>query len=464
MATIDTTRPAGRTLRRLVDRLAKTRSEHQALEDYYTGEALCRPLSSKAQQKAYLRLVQLARLNYAELIVEAPRRRLRVDGFRTGADGDDEGDRAAWRIWQANQLDADSKQIFRMALTMRDAYVIVGQVDPTLGVPVISIEDPRYMVAEYDPARRRRMTAALKMVRDADRDLDLAYLYLADSTRAWVLRAARRTVDGNPLVSMDALEWVDETPIPFGVIPAVGFHTSPLGGRSWGEFERHIGTLDRINHGILARLEIATIQAFRQRAAEGGPTRDPQTGEEIDYANVFEASPGAIWHLPEGMKLWESGQVDLGPVREAVRDDVKDLAAVTSTPLYSMMPEAVTGSAEGASLAREGLVYKVEDHQDDYGESLEQMIALAFLQMGDTTRAARPDMEIRWRPAERFSLAERYDAASKAKDVLPLDTIRADVLQFSPQDVDRMRAEDEAAALAAPEPPAPIVVGAPVNA
>jgi hypothetical protein len=55
------------------------------------------------------------------------------------------------------------------------------------------------------------------------------------------------------------------------------------------------------------------------------------------------------------------GQVDLGPVRQAIRDDVQDLAAVTRTPLFYLTPDAANGSAEGASLAREGLVFKTED-------------------------------------------------------------------------------------------------------
>lgn len=51
-------------------------------------------------------------------------------------------------------------------------------------------------------------------------------------------------------------------------------------------------------------------------------------------------------------------------------------------------------------------------------------------------------MEILWAPAERFSLAERADAASKMQAAgVPWRTIMTDVLQFSPQHVERMEAE-----------------------
>lgn len=451
--TIDTSTlgSPGWKLQRLASKLESKQADYQLLDDYYTGRAQCRPLQSRAQRDAYRRLMHYARTNYAELIVEAVRERLKVANFRTGAAGDEHGDRAAWGIWQANQLDADSSLVHRYALTMRDAYVIVGQFDPEIGAPLITIEDPRTMVIEYDPVRRRRPVSALKVRRADDLGLDIFYLYLLDSSGAWVLRAGRTTRDGIQLTQTAELDWLDQTRLPIPQLPVVGFHNRQAGTESFGEFEPHIPLLDRINFSILSRLEIATIQAFRQRAAKGGPTHDPETGNEIDYSDVFNADPGAFWHLPEGMELWESGQVDLGPLQKSIRDDVQDLAASTRTPLFYLTPDAANGSAEGASLAREGLVFKAEDRQQQFGESWEQVMSLAFLMAGDAQRALRRDMETIWAPVERFSLAERYDAASKATDILPRRTIQTDVLQFSPQDADRMAAEAASEALLAPD-------------
>lgn len=51
-------------------------------------------------------------------------------------------------------------------------------------------------------------------------------------------------------------------------------------------------------------------------------------------------------------------------------------------------------------------------------------------------------MEVLWAPPERFSLAERFDAASKAQAAgVPWRAVMTEVLQFSPQQVDRMDAE-----------------------
>jgi hypothetical protein len=53
-------------------------------------------------------------------------------------------------------------------------------------------------------------------------------------------------------------------------------------------------------------------------------------------------------------------------------------------------------------------------------------------------------MEIMWASPERFSLAERMDAAAKAQAAgIPWRTVMEDIMQFSPQQVDRMEAERE---------------------
>jgi len=189
------------------------------------------------------------------------------------------------------------------------------------------------------------------------------------------------------------------------------------------------------------------VQAFKQRAIKGLPDTDAN-GDPIDYSGMFTADPGALWSLPDGADIWESGQVDLGPILNSVRHDVMDLAAVTRTPLFYLTPDASSGSAEGASLAREGLVFKTIDRIGQASEAWESVMSLAFLMTGDEERAARTDLEVLWAPPERYGLAERYDAATKAQAAgVPWRTMMAEVLQFSPTQVDRMEADRAADAL-----------------
>jgi hypothetical protein len=214
-----------------------------------------------------------------------------------------------------------------------------------------------------------------------------------------------------------------------------------LYGVTYAEFERHLSLLDRINYTILNRLEVMTLQAFKQRAVKGVPDVD-ENGNEIDYDNIFASGPDALWILPETANIWESAPTDLGPIRQAIRDDVQDLAASTRTPLYYLTPDSANGSAEGASLAREGLVFKTNDRIVQTGESWENVMSIAFAFAGDEVRANRRDMEIVWASPERFSLASQYDAATKAQAAgVPWRFIMSQVLQLSPQMIDRMAAE-----------------------
>jgi hypothetical protein len=187
---------------------------------------------------------------------------------------------------------------------------------------------------------------------------------------------------------------------------------------------------------------IAAMQAFRQRALKGDlPVVDAE-GNEIDYDALFPADAGAVWTLPAGVDIWESQQADLTPILNGIRHDVQDLAAVTRTPLFYLTPDAANGSAEGASLAREGLVFKVADRIVETSESWEQVMSMAFLFSGDETRARRGDMEVLWAPPERYSLAERADAASKAiAGGYTWRSAMTDIWQLSPQQVDRMETE-----------------------
>lgn len=447
---IDTKMPGspGWWLQRLHRKLMERQPRYNLLDSYLCGTAGIPVHAGKKMRESYARLMTLARTNYSELVVEATRERMRPQAFRTGADGDENGDAEALRIWQANSLDADSALVHRLSLGLGDAYVIVGLVDSEIGAPLITVEDPRQVIVEVDPRYRRRVVAALKIFRDDIAGVDRAYLYLPGR----VLKAAATTSQSaldQPDLDLSTWSWDGaEQKLPAPIVPVVPFpNQANVFGRSYGEFERHLGLVDRINYGVLSRLEVMTLQAFRQRAITGLPDRD-EDGNDIDYSDVFSLDPGSLWQLPEGSEMWESNQVDLTPIKQAVRDDIQDFAAVTRTPLHYLTPDAASQSAEGAALSREGLVFKCEDRMVQAGESWETVMSMAFLFSGDTERAARRDLEVVWASAERFSLAERYDAATKASSAgVPWHQVMSDVLQFSPQQINRMQSERAADAL-----------------
>jgi hypothetical protein len=446
---IDTSTPLspGWWLQRLVKELNERRPRYDKLEAYATGENAIPAYAEASVRDAARRLIRMSRTNFAELAIDAVRERMEPIGFRTGAVADDLGDAEAWRIWQSNALDADHKMIDFAALSMSQAYTIVGPVDVDTGAPTITGEDPREVICEVDPANRRRVIAAAKLFHDEVYEVDVAYLYLP----GFVLKAWRKETTMG-VTDMAGWEWWgDPQPMPIDRVPVVPFAYRPrLRGCPLGEIEPHLPILDRINYTIMNRLETMTLQAFKQRAIKGVPTKRPD-GTEVDYDDLFRQGPGAIWLLPGTADIWESGNVDLGPVRESIKDDARDFCAVTRTPLSYMFPDAAQGSAEGASLTREGLTFKTRDRIGYASESYESTMSLAFLMAGDIERAARNDLEVIWAPVERYSLTERGQAASQATG-LSMRAVQERIWQMTPQEIARNEAEMAAEALLAPDP------------
>jgi Phage portal protein, SPP1 Gp6-like len=399
---------------------------------YYDGDAAL-PEATPNVREAYKRFQKRSRTNWAELIVEAPRSRMRPVGFRTGAGGDDNGDKAARAIWDQNDLDVHFADLMTYMLAMSRGYIMVGL---DAGEPLITVEDPRQVVTDHDPARPAKVRAGFKLYRDEPMKEDVATLLLpgqvwtakrpADRVRP-VLAGGFRAADW---------EWTNQSTLPIPVVPMIRFRN--LNGR--GEFEKHLDVLDRINTMVLQRIVIAVMQAFRQRALIGQLPRTDEDGTQIDYSGLFVADAGALWEVPEGVEMWESAATDLGPLLDGVKHDVMHLAAVTQTPMHMLLPETVQGSAEGASLAREGLVYKVEDRMTRANIGLRSTLSLAFLLAGDTQRAAITEIDTIWAPPERLSMSERASANSQALGV-PWRTRMTEIMGFPPEVVDRMEGE-----------------------
>lgn len=467
---IDISQPQtpGWWLRRLSTKLLWRHRRLQLLDDYMQGIPPI-DLGVPAQAKFYREFMKKARSNFAELVVEAPRERMSVTGFRTAAAADDLGDSDAWSIWKANNLPLESAQVHEQMLSLGDSYVIVG-LDDTIQPPaaIITGEDPREVITESDPTNAQKVIAALKLFHDDVENLDLAYLYLPGvvyvagrQRRAKVNQQTGEILVGPSFTPM-SWDWLDgelnalnvtdfddlddllengaAQPLPDSmgtVIPVVPFANK----RHNGEFETHRDLLDRINHTILQRLVITLFQAFRQRAVKGELPDTDEKGEKIDYDKVFAADPGALWQIPANVDMWESNQADLTGVINAAKTDIEQLAAVTRTPIHYLTPGETAQSAEGASLAREGLVFKTQDRIARANAGWTQVMHLAYLMTGDTTRASLAELDPIWAPVERYSLAEMGAAAAQTITSLPWETQMEIVFQMSPEQLARAKSQ-----------------------
>lgn len=434
-------------LKRMFNMLGNQKRQQRlnTLRRYRLGDPPA-PSGADGSREVYEAYVRKARLNLAELVVSALSDRLQPVGFQTGLDDDETGDEQAGEMWRRAGMGMKSSTVHDMVLTYGEAYVIVGRLSKLNGAPIVTAEDPRYIVGDPDPDEPEVLRAALKVVYDDTVNEDRAYLYLPGGIFVARHRGAVASLPlgtRGPVLAWNENTWEWDTersgPVPHGRMPVVRFTNKD----EMGEFEPHIDTLDRINHQILQTMVIGTMQAFRVRALKGLPLNDPATGQPVDYSDLLSLDPGSVWQLPKDTELWESETTDLRPLLESIKDDLMRLAASTKTPLHMLNAAGVNQSAEGASLQREGLVFKAEDRIERLRPQWAQVASLMLHVLGDTERADLAKLWTIFAPPERLSLAERADAAAKAATDLSLKTRLTKIWQLSPADAERNLSEKE---------------------
>ncbi|MGW2666229.1 phage portal protein [Nocardia tengchongensis] len=403
------------------------------LWSYYIGQP---PLPNVAEgyTDAFCDVLRKGRATYAPMAITPMLDRMQLNGVSTAVDDTPDGDDTARKIMEYSNFAAAIKDAFTFQFVMSEAYLMIvpaadGAPDKT---PLITAEDPRTCIGQPDPMNPNQLRAALKIGYDPVREREIAWLFVG-GMRHQASRASTPIQGG--VFSAAGFEW-DAEPVHMpelagiGQVPVVQL----INPRGMGEFEPHLDLLDRINDTILQRIVLTWYQSFRQRAViadlEGDEDDQDAPVEEVDWANVFRADPGALWRVPAGTTFWESNQADLTPVLVSIRDDVKEFAAVTSTPLHLITPDAANQSAEGASLMREGLVFKVKDRRARVTPRLIEAWKIAFAFAGEAQRGS--DIKLNWGNVESFSLTERSNAIAQTRGVLSRERQLTDIMEMTP--------------------------------
>ncbi|PBC38479.1 hypothetical protein CJ179_38395 [Rhodococcus sp. ACS1] len=415
------------------------RERMDLLWDYYIGDPPL-PFIQQKYQDTFSEVMRKARANYATMAVDVMTDRSILQGVSTEADPDVDGDDIARQIQDTTGFAAVQRDVQTYLFALGEAYVTV--VPPLQGVPdalpMLLAEDPRRMVGQKDPLNPTRLIAAVKVYDDEIADQQVALLFVNNNQYTF-----RREV-GQYSTSFNVDQWTMDGSfnIPgievLGGVPVVRFDNK----MGLGEFEAHLDLLDRIMDGVLQRIVIQWYQSFRQRAVKGDLDggEDLSDDDETDnlirsvgdtsISDLFQADPGALWLVPEGVDFWESEQADLTPLIMAIRDDVKEFAAATRTPLHIITPDAANGSAEGASLMREALVDKITDRQARQIPGWLLVYQLAFSLAGQETRGK--GMRLIWSKIERNSLQMKADAMAKTAGIMSRKRQLIEIFEMDP--------------------------------
>lgn len=411
------------------------RDRLERLWAYYTGRAPL-PEVAAGYTEVFRAVMRKARSNYAGMATAAMGNRMGFNGISTGVDSTG-GDDLANEIVEVSNLDAEMQDLFAYLFVMSESYgMVVAPKQGSKTAPMIKALDPRNCVGDPNPENPQVLRAFMVRSFDAMFGEEHATLFLPG-------KAYRARKPANPFggVSFKKWEWDGEPEDIKGIDELGGIPAVRLDNKDGqGEFEPHLDLLDRINDTTLQRIIITWYQSYKQRAVEGdleGDDDEPMTLEE--FRDVFRSDPGALWKVPAGVKFWESTQADLTPIINSKRDDVREFAAVTFTPLHLISPDSANQSAEGASLIREGINHKIKDRRARVAPKIKMLFRMAFAFAGDKERGDR--IRIDWGALENNSLADKGSATSQVRGVLSLRRILIDIWGYKPLEAEEIITE-----------------------
>lgn len=435
----------------------------QLLKSYMNGNAPL-PYAGKNAREAWIEFQKEARTNWGQLILEAVTDRIVSKGILVAGDAQSDVAKQAQRIWRDNRMDHVFEEWLRDGLTFAQSYLTVWNDN---GRAKIKADSPETMIVASDPLQPWRVRASLRCWRDIDRELDYALVCSEDSYQVFGRASRIDNKQTSVLTGLVQGEWDPDpsTPEPVftGTPPPVVVYSNPGGV---GEYEPHIDVINRINNGIVRRLSIEAMQAFRQMALEsaegtsGLPKKD-ENGNDIDWSEIFSLHPAALWDLPPGVKIWESQTTDITPLLASSKDDIRQLSAVSRTPLPILMPDNTNTSAAGAIASETGYISKCGKRLAEAKIGGEAILVKA-LQLEGVEGLEEMTVDLQFESVERVSLSEKYQAAQMAKAAGESQkAIDRDILGKSPDEMrqdalDRATEALQAAAQAAALAPRPV--------
>lgn len=432
-------------LKRLYKQLVDRREAVEFFNDYYTG---CHPLPWLAPQarEEFRRVLKMTRSNYMGLVCDAQVERITIEGFRFGSDAP--ADDAAWRIFQANNLDSDSDMAILEAAISGQSYLQVAPNPKDEKTPFIWVEHASQAIVAFVPGSNRRERAASLKVWDDDWTQEIhATLQLPGYIAKY---KAARPQQGASSANLDWEERdVDgengngQRTNPLGAVSMIEVPNNPrllTGGVS--ELYDLTDIQDRINKTIADRLITQDYGAFPQKWATAWPEEDedgnPTPGIDVGRNRMVTTE---IKETTFGQ--WDSAPLD--PYSGAKKEDVHDVASRSRTPAQYLLGDMSNVNGETLKASESGLISKVKQRRRPIAEAFEEAMRIA-------RRAAKlPDnvdarMETIFSNPEFRTEGELADATVKklAAEIITKRQARED-LGYTATQISRMEEEDAAA-------------------
>lgn len=440
----------GQLYRKLVD--PREIAELRRLEAYYDGVHRLEKLGIAVppELEFFVTIV-----NWPRIATDSIEERLDVTGFRTGANKptkrkpveppkpevdpatgivtrkapevpEEDSDSKAetenadelWRIWQANDLDAEAPLGHLDALMRKRAFIIVGEDEEDEDTPLITVESADDVAILDDERRPRIPKAALKMWSSKPgvsfRDRATLYVRGESEGRSAVTIDLEKRQDG---------KWVDVNRVEhdFGLVPVTRMGNAiRLGKREGrGEIEDIIGLTDAAAR-MLTNLQVGQeTHALPTRVLIGAKASDFQDAKTGKQLTAWETYFGAVNALEDkDSKIAQFSASDLRNFHETGMYYARQVAALTGLPPHYLgIGAEQPPSAEAIKSVEARLVKRCERKQAQFGAAWERTMHIVRLMTGQVKvdDPRRGMLEVLWRDAGTPTQAQVDDGAVKKK-------------------------------------------------
>ena len=414
------------TIELAIEQFRNNAGRYRRSSRYYAGE---HSLSFATEKFAntFGDLFREFALNLCPAVCDAIKDKLKITGFSVRSEERDKSRTLSAdvnEIWRANRMAIRAGEVHKEALKNGDAYVIVWPAAD--GTVQIFPNTAETCTVGYDEEMPGRVKWAAKYWRTPEKRTRLN-LFFPDRIEKFISKDAQDgflpnaesftpTVESARSIASKNAEERDESRTlnnPFGVVPVFHFaNNADIGSFGVSELEPAIPVQDGLNKAVLDMLVAMEVCAYRQRWAAG---IEIQYDKDGNAAAPFKAGIDHLW-LAENpdAKFGDFAAADLEQFLK-VKDGFRiDIASVTGTPLYYLMPQ-VRGFPSGESLrkAETRFIAKVRDRQEQFGTVWEDVMSFALRIAGQANAAVTTE----WEPASPLTEREMLENLRIKRDL-----------------------------------------------
>ena len=387
--------------------ITNRRNHYLVAESYYDG--LQREIfTNDVWLKLFRQDNKHFRFNFAKTVVDAVSNRLEIANV-TGMTPE-ANDQLA-KVWEANQMELDSSEIHRNALVYGDSYAIVWT--DSFGQTTIDYNSPLTTVMIYDDENPRIKRYAAKLWQTVDaqgKNIAKMNMYYPDRIEKY---ESFGEIDS--IVSASSFKSVGVVENPWGQVPVFHFRTTKQYGKP--EHIDAYGPQDAINKLMATHMVTVDYQGAPQRYAlssggNGAEYEDfNESGTVDENLGRLKNGPGELWYLNGVSKVGEFAPADHKVFTEPVREFVRSMASITSTPLHYFEKTAIP-SGEALRTAEAPLQKKVKDRQVSFSTAWKELFQFTLSISGINS-----DVDVKWEPAESLASLDAWEVAVKKRVV-----------------------------------------------